>query len=216
MTEVPLMPDPRVIESPTALRILDVATQLFMQRGYRAVSISDIIHTAGVTKPTLYYYFSDKEDLFVQMGLKVLWTMSRPLAELAASERALVERLRAMADVLISGYEGDMRIMRHEMTEHLSAAARSRLSAAFYQHLFAPLTKIMREALTAEVVRADMSPAMLATLFLSLCETFHELTSTNAMMGWSGSVSAELLVDIFLYGAGTRSADNRSVGMAEV
>ncbi|PMP72740.1 MAG: TetR/AcrR family transcriptional regulator, partial [Chloroflexus aggregans] len=78
MTEVHLMPDPRVVESPTALRIIDVATQLFMQRGYRAVSISDIIHTAGVTKPTLYYYFNDKEDLFVQMGLKVLWTMSRP------------------------------------------------------------------------------------------------------------------------------------------
>lgn len=214
MTELNLAPDPRINDSPTALRILDVAAQLFMQRGYRAVSINDIIHAAGVTKPTLYYYFGDKEDLFVQMGLRVLESMRQPLAELVGANRPLSERLHAIATLLITGYEGDMRMMRHEMMEHLGETARARLSAAFYQHLFAPLTAVMREASAAGLVRADLAPAMLAMLFLSLCETFHELTPANPMLRWTGAVSPALLVDLFLHGAGTRAAPQAATGMA--
>jgi AcrR family transcriptional regulator len=43
----------------TAQKILSVAAHLFMQLGYRAVSISDIVKAAEITKPTLYYYFPD-------------------------------------------------------------------------------------------------------------------------------------------------------------
>ncbi|WP_322489737.1 TetR/AcrR family transcriptional regulator [Chloroflexus sp.] len=214
MAELNLALDPRISDSPTALRILDVAAQLFMQRGYRAVSINDIIQAAGVTKPTLYYYFGDKEDLFVQMGLRVLETMCQPLAEIAASDQPLVERLQAMATLLITGYEGDMRMMRHEMMEHLGESARARLSAAFYQHLFAPLTSVMNEARIAGLVRADLAPAVLAMLFLSLCETFHELTPAHPMLRWTGAVSPALLVDLFLHGAGTQAAPKSSTGMA--
>ncbi|WP_298817219.1 TetR/AcrR family transcriptional regulator [Chloroflexus sp.] len=214
MTEFNLTLDPRIIDSPTALRILDVAGHLFMQRGYRAVSINDIINAAGVTKPTLYYYFSDKEELFVQMGLRVLITMSEPLAELVSADLPLVERLRAIATLLINGYEGDMRVMRHEMMEHLGEAARARLSAAFYQHLFEPLIRLMREAGAAGLIRNDLAPTMLATLFLSLCETFHELTPTNPFTRWVGEVSPALLVDLFLNGAGRRATPNPLTGAA--
>jgi AcrR family transcriptional regulator len=51
------------IYNPTASNILDTATRLFMQLGYRAVSINDIAKAAKITKPTLYYYFPDKEAL---------------------------------------------------------------------------------------------------------------------------------------------------------
>ncbi|MEF3274097.1 MAG: TetR/AcrR family transcriptional regulator [Chloroflexus sp.] len=214
MTESNLRLDPRITDSPTALRILDVAAHLFMQRGYRAVSINDIINAAGVTKPTLYYYFSDKEDLFVQMGLLVLTTMSQPLAELVAADLPLAERLRTIASLLINGYEGDMRVMRHEMMEHLGEEARARLSAAFYQHLFAPLTQLMREASATGFVRTDLSPTMLATFFLSLCETFHELTPANPFTRWVGETSPSLLVDLFLHGAGAQTLPNSPTGGA--
>ncbi|MFQ3664154.1 MAG: helix-turn-helix domain-containing protein, partial [Chloroflexaceae bacterium] len=48
------MPDLEPISSPTAVKIVDAASHLFLQRGYKAVSINDIIRAADVTKPTLY------------------------------------------------------------------------------------------------------------------------------------------------------------------
>jgi len=44
-------------------RLLDCALSLFSQRGYNAVSVSDIVNAAGVTKPTLYHYFGRKRGL---------------------------------------------------------------------------------------------------------------------------------------------------------
>jgi AcrR family transcriptional regulator len=44
--------------------ILDIALELFSARGYEAVGISEITEKAGISKPTLYYYFGSKEGLF--------------------------------------------------------------------------------------------------------------------------------------------------------
>lgn len=39
------------------------ASSLFASRGYDAVSVREIVEAAGVTKPSLYYYFNSKEGL---------------------------------------------------------------------------------------------------------------------------------------------------------
>lgn len=44
-------------------KILNCALELFHARGYDAVGVQEIAETAGVTKPTLYYYFGNKRGL---------------------------------------------------------------------------------------------------------------------------------------------------------
>ena len=44
--------------------ILAVAARLFSEGGFANVSIRDICETAGVTPPTVYYYFGNKGKLF--------------------------------------------------------------------------------------------------------------------------------------------------------
>ena len=43
--------------------ILNQALRLFYARGYDAVGVQEIVDAAGVTKPTLYYYFGSKRGL---------------------------------------------------------------------------------------------------------------------------------------------------------
>src|SRR5262245_38229830 len=47
----------------TRERILAAAKELFYRDGIRAVGIDAIVTRAGVTKPTLYYYFESKDTL---------------------------------------------------------------------------------------------------------------------------------------------------------
>ena len=51
-------------ENQTLQRIKMNALQQFSQYGYEGVSIRDITRASEVTKPTLYYYFKNKEDLY--------------------------------------------------------------------------------------------------------------------------------------------------------
>jgi len=45
-------------------RLLDVATTLFMERGFDNTSIDAVAEAAGVSKPTVYARYRDKRDLF--------------------------------------------------------------------------------------------------------------------------------------------------------
>lgn len=48
-------------------QILDVAFELFVQRGYRATSMDEIARVAGVTKPVVYACFPSKAELFGEL-----------------------------------------------------------------------------------------------------------------------------------------------------
>jgi AcrR family transcriptional regulator len=44
--------------------LLSAAVALFAEKGYASTSVREIVASAGVTKPVLYYYFESKEGLF--------------------------------------------------------------------------------------------------------------------------------------------------------
>jgi len=212
-----MVQDLEPISSPTAVKIVDAAGHLFMQRGYKAVSINDIIRAADVTKPTLYYYFADKEELFVQMGLRVLQNLGARLAAAASAPGGTVARLRALAAVLMDDHDRDMRMMRHEMAEHLGPANRNRLARAFFAHLFRPILGVMEEGV-AEGALGHYPPVTLANLFLSMSEACQEFAGESRMAAWAaesgipvqiGSISTQEMVELFLYGvaaSGSRGA----------
>jgi AcrR family transcriptional regulator len=45
-------------------RLLDVARDIFAERGYRATTMDDVANAAGFTKPILYQHFVSKESLY--------------------------------------------------------------------------------------------------------------------------------------------------------
>ena len=48
-------------------RLLDAAAELFNSKGYAATTVREIVKAAGVTKPVLYYYFKNKEGIFLEL-----------------------------------------------------------------------------------------------------------------------------------------------------
>ena len=40
--------------------LMECAKELFYAKGYDAVGVQEIVERAGLTKPTLYYYFGSK------------------------------------------------------------------------------------------------------------------------------------------------------------
>jgi TetR/AcrR family transcriptional regulator len=48
-------------------RLLSAALELFTRKGYAATSVREIVEVAGVTKPVLYYYFGNKEGIYLEL-----------------------------------------------------------------------------------------------------------------------------------------------------
>lgn len=45
--------------------ILDIASDLFLEKGYAGASINEMYRRTGISKETFYRYFKDKEVLFL-------------------------------------------------------------------------------------------------------------------------------------------------------
>jgi len=63
-------PQPIPLETRSARKrrsIVDAAREVFMERGYAGASMDAIAAAAGVSKPTVYNHFADKQQLFAQM-----------------------------------------------------------------------------------------------------------------------------------------------------
>ena len=48
-------------------RLLAAALELFTARGYAATTVRELVAAAGVSKPALYYYFSNKEGIYLEL-----------------------------------------------------------------------------------------------------------------------------------------------------
>ena len=67
--------------------LIDAAERLFMERGYEATAVSDIVQEVGVAQGTFYYYFPSKEEILeaiIEKDMSLFFiNLTKPLFGLA-------------------------------------------------------------------------------------------------------------------------------------
>ncbi len=76
-------------------RLLDVATQLFVERGFAEVGVREIARAASATPGMIAYYFGDKIGLYEAMFDRVFETLIAQIQALAADPRQDVDPIEA-------------------------------------------------------------------------------------------------------------------------
>jgi AcrR family transcriptional regulator len=74
-------------------RLLAAALELFTRKGYSATSVREIVAAAGVTKPVLYYYFGNKEGLFLELMNHAHGVFEGVVVEITALPGSVRERI---------------------------------------------------------------------------------------------------------------------------
>jgi AcrR family transcriptional regulator len=161
------MPAPPLPANANVERILAAAWVLFQQQGYRGAAVDEICRRCAITKPTLYYYFGDKEGLYVQVIVRQLQGY-RALLEQPA---ALSGRLTLLAARMLEQFSTEMSAMFNDM-RHIHDNRNLRLlNSAFASELLGPLTALFR----AEMARGALRPGVAefyAWAFLGLVSAF--------------------------------------------
>ncbi len=86
-------------------RLLESALYLFAEKGYEGTSIREIIERAGVTRPVLYYYFVNKEDVFRRLVEPLFTELIAAFGEIPKHYAETVGRLKAIMRVAFATAE---------------------------------------------------------------------------------------------------------------
>jgi AcrR family transcriptional regulator len=88
----------------TRLLISNVATGLFVERGFEEVTVAEIAEAAGVSKMTVFNYFPRKEDLFLDRHADRLSDLITVLRSRPAGEPAVTALRRHQHELLAAGH----------------------------------------------------------------------------------------------------------------
>ena len=83
--------------------IMNSALTLFYESGYDAVGVQQIVDSAGVSKPTLYYYFGSKQGLLEALLNEHFQPMEQKLIEASETGKNIPEKLYRIARAFFNG-----------------------------------------------------------------------------------------------------------------
>jgi TetR/AcrR family transcriptional regulator, cholesterol catabolism regulator len=74
--------------------ILSAGAQVFRERGYLQAALQDVADAVGISRPTLYYYISTKEELLTEILKGPIDEATRMICEIASSDASARDRLK--------------------------------------------------------------------------------------------------------------------------
>ena len=75
-------------------RLLEQAERLFMQKGFKAVTMDEIAAAAGISKMTIYNQYQSKENLFLEINLLLISRFNHEVKKAVWKETSTFDRLR--------------------------------------------------------------------------------------------------------------------------
>lgn len=158
------------------VELIDVATQVFYEKGYDGASLQDIADRLGMLKGSLYYYIQSKEDLLFDVISAV---HKEGLAVIRARAEVPGGPLERLESVIVGHVEHTCRnlvptaVFLHELSSLPEERRREILGS---EHAYQGVFRDLIESAQAEgLVRADLEPRLAALAVLG---------STNWVYRW--------------------------------
>lgn len=192
-------PAPDVELSPSVIRILSGALDAIAARGVKRLSMSDIIDASGVSRGTLYRYFSNKDQVLAAVAEFVCTGFESGIREAGKGVNDPVERLRAVMQFYARYTDENSpgRIFEVEPAFHL-AFFRSRF-ARYKQAVldaleptFDHFDRLLGEAMNREAFAEGLVRNQLSTLLVPASDEWKQLWNDTAdnIQKWALAIAA--------------------------
>ncbi|MDF2233720.1 TetR/AcrR family transcriptional regulator [Albimonas sp. CAU 1670] len=151
-------------------QILHGAARVFLDKGFESASMEDVRRAAGVSKGTIYVYFSDKEELFEALIADKRDRIFAGLSAVLEQDLPLDEKLTRFGEALCRILCSDEVVAAQRIV--IGAVARlPEMGERFYKVGPSHMKARLAEALAREVEAGRLAvpdPMMAATQFIEL------------------------------------------------
>ena len=131
--------------------ILDVAEQLFVEKGFDNTSTNDIINEIGIARGTLYYHFKSKEDILDTIVERIRREKITEAAAIVADRKIpILERLTG--SVLALNIEGEVGVeVLEQIHKPQNALLHQKIQERIVNGVAPVIAKLIEEGNTAGI-----------------------------------------------------------------
>jgi AcrR family transcriptional regulator len=136
--------------------ILKAAMQMFIEHGYHGLAMRQISEAVGVSKAALYYYFKDKEELFLAILSNYLDEMEIAIEDIRTRDVTRSEQIRQFVEMVLSQPAEKRAIPRlasQEMVQ-LGATSQKKFDKLYREKFIGQLISILQEGMDCGEFRA--------------------------------------------------------------
>ncbi|TQS75906.1 TetR/AcrR family transcriptional regulator [Ornithinibacillus gellani] len=179
--------------------ILQIATGLFLEKGYPLVSMDDVAKHSNVTKATVYYYYKTKADLFTDAMVALMIRISEKIVGILSTEEPLKDQLFEVANAhLQATVDFNINSFMKEAKTSLSNEQLQLMKEA-EDHMYSVLENALEKAMIKGEIPAS-NPRLGALLFVSMLTvgnglekefkdtfaSFHDMVTQFIDLYWNG------------------------------
>jgi AcrR family transcriptional regulator len=177
------------------------ASRLFLAQGYHAMSMREIAQSVGVSKPALYYHFTDKESLFLALLLEGLAEAAAILAAARIAGPRSRDQVRAFLEGVLRMAPDHRAIVGRAGQEmvHLGPTARASFGELYHKTFIAQMEAMLMDGIAAGELQ-QVNPVQAAWLLLGMAYPFFSVGASTPAPG-----VAELIERTFFEGLGITS-----------
>lgn len=157
--------------------ILDAADRLLREHGAHGLTINEVLLEAGISKGTLYHYFSGKDDLLAALITRRLDAWSEAVTKAVNTREGPTQRLISLLRAVISEKSPDLPLlisMLPTLQSDDGAALQARLQLAGQERFLPLLTEVIADGVSRQEFSSP-SPSGSAAVVMSLLQ---EMAST--------------------------------------
>ncbi|WP_246469756.1 TetR/AcrR family transcriptional regulator [Cohnella nanjingensis] len=175
-----------------------------MEYGYEPVSLNQIAERAGVTKASIYYYFSNKAQLFTDAVTAMMARICTYTKLILDREGPLRARLEQMAVVKMATTHVEFETMMREAMPALSETQRAAIRRAEHG-IHEVLADGFVQAAEDGEIASTADPMLLAHAFSALLLLGNRESDLRETL--SGEALPKMIVDLFWRGIGPGRPD---------
>jgi len=158
--------------------ILKSAFNCFLRRGFHKTTIDDIASHAGLAKGTVYWYFRDKQDVFISFYLGWAEEYLKGLVLILSGAGSTREKVFRLGSYMVSRAESQPEMNRalHDLWLQAMDHPRTyKLFMEFHRRTIDRLETLVREGIGSKQLRQDMNPRLAAFMVATVMDNLDHM-----------------------------------------
>ena len=98
--------------------ILNKATDLFLNLGFKSVTMDDLAHEMGISKKTIYSHFENKTQLVEEATMRLFWEISNGIDEIVALKKNPIEELYEIKKFVMSRLKDEKASPQYQLQKY--------------------------------------------------------------------------------------------------